>query len=306
MPERAPSYPKPASLAEYMQWASDHLPFGFDETARTVTETNTASILNEVQNSSTLQRLQEAVSDCEASHGSISPQERLFASEPNIELFKKPYDSMVEKSFRHNVIWNRKWPSPPSPKVAGVRQAAEWTHSDNWYARYDDVVRGTLVLRYVDGPALVAAVIQEACGKLATPVAVEPRALDSGHYAVHVYFQLPVRLVQRNWNMMRASVWVELQLTTQLQDAARSLTHLFYEKDRLASYQSDEWKWEHGSDRFKSAYICHSLHLLDALIVDLRKSLRAPEIPKFTDLSSDNGGPPEPQPNAPENPDGKS
>jgi hypothetical protein len=69
-------------------------------------------------------------------------------------------------------------------------------------------------------------------------------------------------------------VEIEIQITTQLQEVLRSLTHKFYEAQRLQVVpDKGKWKWDFKSNRFKVGYLSHTLHLLESVILESRDSV---------------------------------
>ncbi len=65
---------------------------------------------------------------------------------------------------------------------------------------------------------------------------------------------------------------VEIQLTTQLQEILYKITHKNYEvlRDQRIEGDRSAWKWEVKTNRFRAGYLGHTLHLLEAIIMDLR------------------------------------
>ena len=67
---------------------------------------------------------------------------------PDFTFHTKPYSSVVDKTFRLNCNWNRDFPREPPNG---------WIKSINWFSMLDDLVRTTLVCRYLEelviGPA---------------------------------------------------------------------------------------------------------------------------------------------------------
>jgi hypothetical protein len=97
---------------------------------------------------------------------------------------------------------------------------------------------------------------------------------DDGYYAFHSYVTFEAELFDAKWNSVPAGVEVEIQITTQLQEVLRNLTHPLYERRRLqADDHSGKWKWEFDSNRFRLAYLSHALHLLESMILDSRKGV---------------------------------
>jgi hypothetical protein len=69
----------------------------------------------------------------------------------------------------------------------------------------------------------------------------------------------------------QALVEFEIQLTTQMQEVLRDLSHSFYEEKRLSQDDDRQWKWDHKSALFRSSFMGHTLHLLEGVIVELRE-----------------------------------
>lgn len=64
---------------------------------------------------------------------------------------------------------------------------------------------------------------------------------------------------------------VEVQLTTQLQEVLYDLTHGLYEELRIKIEEPiAPWQWDYSSPRFKPSYMGHTLHMLEAIILEVR------------------------------------
>jgi len=59
---------------------------------------------------------------------------------PELEL--KSFDSLINKTFRLNVLENDRWPSSPR---------GGWLTPDRWLEQVKDVVRTTILVRFLDG-----------------------------------------------------------------------------------------------------------------------------------------------------------
>ena len=57
---------------------------------------------------------------------------QLFVSNFKPQLVTKSFDSFLEKSFRKNIIYNKKFPEPPYPT---------WITPDNWIENTNDILR---------------------------------------------------------------------------------------------------------------------------------------------------------------------
>ncbi|WP_315755339.1 hypothetical protein [Bradyrhizobium sp. SZCCHNRI2007] len=195
-------------------------------------------------------------------------EEKLFAltegsKAPNFSFSTKPYQSSVDKTFRKNCNWNRSFPKPP-------REG--WLTAKSWFKVLDDLIRTNLVCRYIDGPERVCRSIAEGANKHGIAADFSPRATDQGYYAYHCYLRFPADLVAHDNNEVEAGyVNVEIQVTTQLQEILRELTHPFYQSRRLQEQRpAIVDRWDFGSKQFTASYLGHTLHLIEGMIVQLR------------------------------------
>jgi len=177
------------------------------------------------------------------------------------ELLVKPYDSCLNKMYRLNVAWNKKW---PQEREGGV------VTPENWSNHFDDLIRCTLVARYLDGvEVLRSKLTAHFSGK---SYACEDRWLGrpSGYYACHFYFKRSFEFVNTSGYPATINTKVEIQLTTEMQENIRSMLRSKYETTRD---QGDNWKvdqWKYDSKDFAASYIGHTLHFIEGLIVKLR------------------------------------
>lgn len=263
--------PDQPTLDGYVEWAQLILSARFDAWERMIYTTNAQAILNAANNHEFFREsrsiLSAATRDFETDTGSplldVGP-----GLEPSIQLKCKGFDSAVEKSYRLNILRNKTFPQPPT---------SGWVTPPVWYTQLNDVVRATLVCRYLDGLPWLANRLRDEAARRGLSVVFNSEQRDEGYYAFHVYVTLvAVRLQYREQDGSVSErpfdVSVEIQLTTQLQDALREVTHSFYEERRVRGLTAD-WKWKHDAPQFRASYISHSLHLLDAIIVELRNGV---------------------------------
>ena len=177
-------------------------------------------------------------------------------------MITKPFDSAVIKSYRLNVLRNRAFPDAP-------REG--WVSPENWYTIFDDHIRSSLVCKFVDAPQFLAGELDKYANSLGLTAQHSARGTDDGYYAFHHYTSFPLDVMDTQWNNLATTVKFELQLTTQLQEVLRQLTHPLYEHRRIANQKRDDrWKWDIDSPRFRSSYLGHTLHLIEAVIVQVR------------------------------------
>ena len=159
-----------------------------------------------------------------------------------------------------NCNWNRLFPKPPS---------GGWYKADNWFSRIDDLVRSLLVCRYIDGPEKVCREAQKVAEDCGLDAAYIPRATNQGYYAYHARVVVPVDLFGAH-GPATTSMQIEIQVTTQLQEILRDLTHTYYRSRRISPglIQAAD-NWDYTSINFRGSYLGHTLHLIEGMIAEL-------------------------------------
>lgn len=191
----------------------------------------------------------------------------LFApQEPRLLI--KPFPSFLDKTFRKNVVYNENWPDPPSAQ-------AGWVLPSNWYSRVSDVVRTSLVVKYLDGVKFAVDRLRDLCTECDQGTAqsrYEARA--EGYYAAHVYIPGTYEVPAEDWDTVRISLRVEIQIRTQVQDLIKRLLHDYYEERRDKAAGPDvDWQWSYQSDEFSVNFLGHMLHYLEGVIMSVRDGI---------------------------------
>lgn len=256
-----PAASRPDTIQGYLHWATSTLSVDFGAAAtRNRYEANVQAIQNAIQDSAFLRDLnaflEQHGAECKRSTGAT-----LLLS-PEFTVLRKPFSSALEKSFRANVVMNRSFPNAPKDG---------WITPDNWYTRFDDLVRGTLVCKFLDGPDFLAQGLDRHAASYGLTARHVARSTERGYYAFHHYTAFRVDINDASFNTQAISAELEIQLTTQLQEVLRQLTHPLYEQARTKAPDRDErWKWDYETPRFKSTYLGHTLHLIEAIILQVR------------------------------------
>jgi hypothetical protein len=255
---------KPEDITEYKKWSQDQLEADFDdETSRTLYETNINIAQIAIEEHEFFRDLGERLGEW-ASLYEVKTGTLLLMTRSAPLMLKKDYDSAVNKSFRVNVLKNNNFPEAPEKG---------WATPKNLYMYFNDSIRGTIVCRFIDGPEYLAAKLTKYARDLGLRSKFYSQERDDGYYAYHFYVFIPVKLVDETFRRFDANMEIEIQITTQLQEVLRTLTHKFYEVNRLKPEISDgKWKWDFKSNRFKVSYLSHTLHLLESIIVESRSS----------------------------------
>ena len=145
------------------------------------------------------------------------------------------------------------------------------------YEEIDDLVRTRIVCKYMDGPEFVCQELENYCKDADLEFNYREKSTDAGYYAWHFYFRSQVELML-DGEVRAYAMWVEVQLSTQLAEVITSLTHDLYEERREdgADIKNGGWNWDASSQRFRSAYLGHGLHLLEGVIQTFRDDVLKP------------------------------
>jgi ppGpp synthetase/RelA/SpoT-type nucleotidyltranferase len=192
----------------------------------------------------------------------------LLAHSEMMPVVKKKWGSVVEKTFRMNVVHNSDW----GESDEGQPPDGRWITRNNWFTTIDDLVRTMIVVRYVDGVDIVRDVIAEASAATGLPV---PRfcleARDVGYYALHATVYVPLIRTVTGPRALKEAIPVEIQVCTQVQQVIRQLTHEFYEgRRKIPVNPADQWQWEFDRPEWVPNYLGHLLHYTDGMIVKVR------------------------------------
>jgi ppGpp synthetase/RelA/SpoT-type nucleotidyltranferase len=256
----------PTNVSEYKIWTKQGLNVDFDsEKSVNLYSTNVNIAQLAIEQHQFFAELHQQLSKWDAAYQKKMHSPLLMNREP-VKLFKKTYESAVDKSFRRNVLWNAKFPSEPE---------GGWITPALLYRIFNDLVRTTIVCRFIDGPEFLVSKLTEFATKLKLKSKYYSQERDEGYYAYHFYVFIPVNLLDAEFKEFAHDMEVEIQITTQLQDVLKSLTHKFYEVERLKSEKkTSKWKWDYNSNSFKVSYLSHTLHLLEAIILESRNSVK--------------------------------
>lgn len=253
---------RPSTIADYIDWAKGKLGADFgDFQNHSLYRFNVQEAYGTVTNHRFYVELPAHLAKWAEEYKTQTGSD-LFMERTRLDLSEKTYDSAVNKSFRANVLLNESFPDPPRKG---------WALPENLAEYINDSIRGSLVCRFLDGPSYVTSKLAEYADGLGIEHRQYSQERDEGYYAYHFYAEFDVTLYDSSGAARTGQIDMEIQVTTQLQDVLRSLTHVFYEERRLLREKDTaKWKWEFTSSRFRVGYLSHTLHLLEAIIVQSR------------------------------------
>ena len=104
----------PKTLAEYLDWAKVTLGSDFkDPKTQRIYEVNVNNCFNAISGHVFFKRLQVEMEKWEEEYTRLT-KSGLLMEKAVPTLTQKTYSSAVEKSFRVNIMWNEKFPKPPT------------------------------------------------------------------------------------------------------------------------------------------------------------------------------------------------
>ena len=177
-------------------------------------------------------------------------------------LLVKPFDSVVDKSYRWNIANNANWPEPPDDG---------WVLPENWLARFNDVVRTCFVVNFLDGVAYLSGRLQGLCEQERVHGESRFVASDDGYYAHHLSVNSSFSVVTKSWRPETLKSQVELQITTQIKAAITLLLHHVYDRRRTEGGLPEGWQWDYESKEFGTNYLGHVLHYMEGMIMNVRE-----------------------------------
>lgn len=192
---------------------------------------------------------------------------QLFAFPTDDAPKSKSWASFLDKSFRKNVVENENWPNAP---VSG------WSLPQTWLVSVHDIVRTSVVVKYLDGVEFVTDALERIAGSISTAFECDYQARSTGYYAAHTYSNFQVNVPDHSWQAVVIDVALEVQVTTQLQEVIGKLTHTQYENRRSKPpLAGKNWQWDYRSEEFQPNYLGHLLHYAEGMIMEVRERDRS-------------------------------
>ncbi len=229
--------------------------------ARTRLEFVAQKIRSEIEGSEFWQRLIGSLNEMNDEYTSLN-QYKLFISLDPPPMNLKSYESLLDKSYRKNVLLNVHWPEAPD---------GGWITPINWYDRMNDIIRTTVVVKYLDGVQFFVDRIRKLADGFGHNFSVDYEAREEGYYAAHCYIAFKINIPTLTWETETTSIRFEIQVTTQLQDVIRNLTHEYYERRRSRRFAPDvKWQWDYSCSEFVPNYLGHMLHYIEGMIMQVR------------------------------------
>lgn len=252
------------SLEDYMR--SEAIKIGFPDDLSEIERLYKFSIdaaRSNLQSGKLIQGLLIHLENIRQSYSGGRPDLLLFPDQKiDFLVLSKPFSSVISKIYRTNYLNNRKFPEAPR---------RGFLNPTNFYQHLNDLLRTRIVCKYLDGPKFIADAISAFCQSEKLRFRCYPMASELGYHAWHCYLAVPIQVIIDK-ELKDIEIELEIQLTTQLAEVIGSLTHGLYEghRESVSAQKNDEWRWEPQSKQFRSAYLGHTLHLLEGVIQNFK------------------------------------
>ena len=281
--------PSKPTLEEYQDWYSDQFLISLDDgTAENWFNLVTAAGRLYLEESSFWKALRASWDEWNEAFVAENKGYQLLESSVQPERVNtKSFESAVNKSFRWNVLENNLWPkppqqrpstappTPPTPEYVPVDDPQLWFGPGNWLTDFPDIFRVRLVATYFDGVRYLADEVKKlAENHSSRPPEVSFKASNDGYHAAHirVYHELQTQNFPDK-DDVAVDVRLEIQIVTVIQDSISKLLHKVY-RDWRVNGPPQDWEWDHESLAFSVNYLGHTLHYLEAMIVNVRNQER--------------------------------
>lgn len=269
------------SYEEYARWYDDWLGDDLESgRAERWYELVTDAGITKLEDWEFWKKLQASLATWDASFKADHEGYSLFGlTQQPKEIGKKTFESVLNKSFRWNVLDNGKWPDPPEKSPSTVPGSDEhdphdpqlWFGPQNWLTDFSDIFRTRLATTYFDGVGYLADKIKE-LAEQTTQVSpcLQLQASHDGYHAAHltIYHQLDT-LDYENSEPVSVRGRLEIQVTTTIQATITEMLHSVYEEWRMTGPPPD-WEWDQNSPAFSVNYLGSTLHYLEGMIVVAR------------------------------------
>ena len=255
---------KPENIDEYLEVFEDRLKIDFEGVERTRYENVTQEAKQRIKDSPFWNLLIDTYATL-ADQYKVNTGYDLFTDQhpPNLEI--KTYKSLLDKSYRKNVLNNDKYPTMPDDG---------WLLPPSWFSETNDIIRTSITVKYLDGVDFLVDNLKSLAHDSGRKFRSDFEARIEGYYAAQTYIIIECEVPSEAFDTEMVDFSFEVEVTTQLKDVIKRLLHHHYEKRRLAISTNDAskvWQWDYKSDEFGANYLGHILHYLEGMIMKVRE-----------------------------------
>lgn len=182
------------------------------------------------------------------------------------DIYVKPFDSFLLKTYRYNILLNSHYPKPPR---------RGWMLPPDWYSNINDVFRTTFTVKYLDGVEFLLNYMLDVGKQTGFNIENAYEARIEGYYAAHLYYKKSCDVPKLDFTTETREFSFEIQITTEIKEMIKNILHPFYQRSRLRErMKGKDWRWDYGSDEFIANNLGHILHYVEGAIVQVRERQR--------------------------------
>lgn len=253
---------KPKDINEYKKWLKETHGFEISDRTQTHYDSVTSKIEQDLEKSDFWIQLTENLKEYESEY-LVETGYNLLTHGFELKLHRKLFESFLLKTFRKNILENKRWPDEPE---------SSWILPNNWYSRINDIIRTLFEVKYLDGVRFMIRKIKSICEEHNMVCKISLEATEEGYYAAHLCIRKKFEIPKVPWDTEWTDVSIEIQITTQIQEVIRKLLHKYYEETRARLEKEDiKWQWNYESDKFTANYLGHILHYVEGMIMEIRE-----------------------------------
>ena len=256
---------KPQSIDEFKIWLTAN--FDFNEIKyKGYYEMVTNSLVNDFSKTTFWIKLNEKYRDIDNLY-QIKNGVQLFANSNVPCIYIKSLDSLINKAYRKNILENKNFPNKPN---------GEWVNQTNWFCKVNDILRTTIIVKYLDGVEFLLNEISKIALEESCEYEYSLESKEEGYYAAHFGIKVNLHMYDMDFTIQEQKINVEIQITTELQEIIKNLLHKHYERKRInLELKKYNWQWDFHCEEFSTNYLGHIVHYVEGMIVDIRDNKKS-------------------------------
>jgi len=186
----------------------------------------------------------------------------------SLEIDVKPFESMICKCYRKDIINNTKWVEEDFDWNAEY----DWTNPLHCFENFNDILRTRISVRYLDGAIFIGEKLKSLADSQGLANKIAPKASEVGYYAIHFDLMYPFEIPTIKFDPKEIQSSIEFQINTEIQDLIINLAYKYYEQARMRLKGTKEiWQWDYECDEFLPNYLGHIIHYVEGMIMEVRE-----------------------------------
>ena len=170
---------RPTNIIEYKGWLKEELAHRIDHRIIGRYESVALLVRSQFEHTEFWKCLRAELAECDAAYRLQMKGYALLMTKPDeLSLDIKGFDSFFLKTAHKNVFENRDCPSEPEEG---------WITPENWFSKINDIVRTTIVVKYLDGVETLVNRLRQVCDRTDLNLEIEWEASEKSRLAITCY-----------------------------------------------------------------------------------------------------------------------